>query len=684
MTARDSRGQSERPHAEGDGVEEIEHLWIPLADGCRLAARLWRPATAHEAPVPAILEYLPYRKRDFMRARDEPMHRYFARNGYASIRVDLRGSGDSEGLLFDEYSAQEHDDGVEVIAWLAAQPWCSGSVGLFGISWGGFNALQIAARRPPALGAIITLCASDDRYADDAHYMGGALLTENLQWGAIFMLNQALPPDPALVGDAWREQWRDRLEQLPNFPELWLREPWRGDYWTAGSVRDHIERIEVPVYAIGGWADAYSNAVPRLMSSLEGPAKGLIGPWAHTFPHLGVPGPAIGFLQEAVRWWDRWLKDVPNGIESEPKLRVFMQDSVRAQPQYAEMPGRWIAEAGWPSAGISPRIYHLNASGLAAEAEEEEERLVASPQTCGLRGGEWCGFGSDGEMPRDQRPDDGFSLVFDSRRLRERVEILGAPVVRLRLRCDQPTANLIVRLCDLAPDGSSLRVSYGVLNLAHRNSHADPEPLEPGREYDVEVQLNDLAHAFPAGHRIRLALSTTYWPIVWPAPGNAQLRITAGSSTLELPVRPPPAQEPEMPAFEAPDMADAAAVKVVRNHAFRRRLAVDLTTNRFRYELAGSDFDDASLVHFEDIDLHVGYTLGKVFEIDEDDPLSALERIEQRATLFRGDWRIEVELSMQLTADAEAFHLEGELEAREAGEGFVCRRFDVSVPRRLV
>ncbi len=674
-----------------DGVEVLENVWIPLSDGCRLAARLWRPVSAHAEPVPALLEYLPYRKRDFMRARDEPMHRYFAQQGYASVRVDLRGSGDSEGLLADEYTAQEHADGAEVIAWLAAQPWCSGAVGMFGISWGGFNSLQIAALRPPALKAIITLCASDDRYSDDAHYMGGCLLTENLQWGAIFMLNQALPPDPELVGESWREQWRARLEALPNFPELWMREPWRSDYWREGSVADHIERIEVPVYAIGGWADAYANAVPRLVASLRSPAKGLIGPWAHAFPHLGVPGPAIGFLQEALRWWDRWLKDVPNGIEDEPALRVWMQEAVAPQPQYASRPGRWVAEADWPAKDLELRSLYLNAGGLAREPELDdggEALLLASPQTCGLRGGEWCGFGSDGEMPRDQRPDDGFSLCFDTERLRERVELLGAPTLRLRLRADRPTGNLIARLCDVAPDGTSLRVSYGVLNLAHRDGHEAPEPLEPGREFAALLQLNDLAHAFPAGHRIRLALSTSYWPIVWPSSEPTRLQLHPGTGCLVLPVRSPRPEDEALAAFESPDMAAPPAMRAVRKHDFRRRLAVDLTSNRFQYQLEGSDFDDASLVHFEDIDLRVGYTLGKRFEIDEEDPLSALERVEQRATLARGDWRVSVRLAMQLTADTETFRIEGHLEAEEGLAGneqrFARRDWDVRLPRRLV
>ncbi|MDX1406066.1 MAG: CocE/NonD family hydrolase, partial [Woeseiaceae bacterium] len=648
-----------------DGVEDIENVWIPMSDGCRLAARIWRPEDAHDNPVPVLLEYLPYRKRDFMRFRDEPMHRYFAQHGYASVRVDLRGSGDSDGLLFDEYSAQEHDDGVELIAWLAAQPWCSGQVGMFGISWGGFNSLQIAARRPPALKAIMALCAADDRYTDDAHYMGGCLLTENMQWGAIFMMNQALPPDPEIVGERWREQWRERLDKLPNFPAQWLEQPWRGEYWQAGSVRDHIERIAVPVYAIGGWADAYTNAVPRLLATLKVPCKGLIGPWAHVFPHNGIPGPAIGFLQEALRWWDRWLKGIDNGIDKEPVMRAWMQEAVKPAPQYASIPGRWVAETSWPSPDIETMTMYLTASGCTRDPEDPEQQILSSPQTCGIRGGEWCAFGSDGEMPRDQRPDDGFSMTFDTRRLKERLEIFGAPVVRLTLHSDCPTANLVVRLCDIAPDGSSLRVSYGVLNLTHRDGHAAPQALVPGEKYTITVQLNDIAHAFPEGHRIRVAVSTAYWPIVWPSVDNACVHITTGDSVLELPVRKPKKSDADLRAFDEPDSAAAVPVKRVRHHQFSRKLGIDLTTNRFHYELNGSEFNDASLVYFEDIDLRVGYTLSKCFEIDEDEPLSATEIITQRATLTRGDWRITVRMSMTQTCDADSFYLRGKLEADE-------------------
>jgi hypothetical protein len=498
------------------------------------------------------------------------------------------------------------------------------------------------------------------------------------------MMNQALPPDPDIVGDAWRESWRERLDKLPNFPELWLRQPWRGDYWQAGSVRDHIERIEVPVYAIGGWADGYSNAVPRLLSALKVPCKGLIGPWAHNFPHQGVPGPAIGFLQEAVRWWDRWLKDIDNGIDREPVLRVWMQDAVKPEPQYASMPGRWVAERAWPSPDIESRTLYLASGVCAPEPGEPEEQFLSSPQTCGIRGGEWCAFGSDGEMPRDQRPDDGFSLTWDTPRLKEQIEILGAPVVRLVLRSDQPTGNVIVRLCDVAPDGTSLRVSYGVLNLAHRDGHAEPRPLVPGETTAIEIPLNDIAHAFPAGHRIRVAVSTTYWPIVWPGVAASCLRIVNGESLLRLPVRAPRAEDAQLAPFAEPATGAGSSMKRVQHHQFSRKLAVDLTTNRFHYELNGSEFTDASAVYLEDIDLRVGYTVNKCFEIAEDDPLSATEIIEQRAALTRGDWRVTVRMTMTQTCDAAAFYLKGRIEADEGTERFFERDLDVSVPRRLV
>ncbi|MGD8582361.1 MAG: CocE/NonD family hydrolase, partial [Gammaproteobacteria bacterium] len=290
-------------------LRHIEHQWIPMPDHTRLAARIWMPEDAESNPVPAILEYIPYRKRDGSRLRDETMHPYFAGHGYACVRVDIRGSGDSEGVLTDEYLQQEMEDGVDIIQWLAQQPWCNGKVGMIGISWGGFNGLQIAALQPAPLKAVVSVCSTDDRYADDVHYMGGCLLGDNLSWASTMFAYNSLPPDPEIVGDSWRQMWLQRLQGSGLWLDTWLQHQHRDAYWQHGSICEDFSRVRVPVMAVSGWADGYSNAVFRLLEKLPGPRLGLIGPWSHKYPHLGVPGPAIGFLQECLRWWDKWLKN---------------------------------------------------------------------------------------------------------------------------------------------------------------------------------------------------------------------------------------------------------------------------------------------------------------------------------------------------------------------------------------
>ena len=320
-----------------------ELVWIPLQDGRRLAARLWLPVDADAVPVPAILEYLPYRRRDGTRARDEPTHGWMAAQGYACIRVDISGSGDSDGLIEDEYVKREQDDALEVIEWLTAQSWCSGSVGMIGISWGGFNGLQVAARRPAALKAVVSICSTVDRYHDDVHFMGGCLLSDNLDWGSIFFTLGGLSPDPAMVGeDRWKELWMQRLEALPLYPQLWLEHQRRDAFWQHGSVIEDYAAIEAPVLAVSGWADGYTNTVFKLVENLKVPCKGIVGPWGHKYPHQGVPGPANGFLQECLRWWDHWLKGIDNNIESDPAMRLYLQDAHAPMPNPAYREGRWL------------------------------------------------------------------------------------------------------------------------------------------------------------------------------------------------------------------------------------------------------------------------------------------------------------------------------------------------------
>ncbi len=422
---------------------------------------------------------------------------------------------------------------------------------MWGISWGGFNSLQIAARRPPGLGAIMTLCSTDDRYADDVHYRGGCVLAlDMLHWASSMLTWNARPPDPRLYGDGWREAWLERLETLTPWIEPWLGHQRRDAYWKHGSVCEDYAAIECPVYAVGGFADGYTNAVPRLLAGLSGPRKGIIGPWAHDFPENGKPGPSIGFLQESVRWFDHWLKGVDTGVMDEPMLRVWMQDSVAPQPSYEVRPGRWVAEPSWPSPNVGSRVWELPVI---------EPRELLGVQSCGTEAGAWTAEGQSADLAGDQRPDDAFSLTFDSEPLEEPLEILGFPEAVLELAVDRPNALVAVRLCDVFPDGTSALVTRGLLNLTHRDSHEHVSPLEPGRRYEVRVPLDVMAYAVPAGHRLRVAVSPTYWPWAWPSPEPVTLTLYSGR--LDLPERPPRAEDAQLPDFGRPESAPSLAVR---------------------------------------------------------------------------------------------------------------------------
>jgi hypothetical protein len=665
-------------------VREIEHCWIPLADGCRLAARLWLPADAETRPVPAILEYLPYGKREGTRERDEPMHRYFAGHGYTAARVDLRGTGDSEGLLHDEYLEQELLDGCEVIAWIASQPWCDGTVGMIGKSWGGFNALQIAALRPPALRGVISACASDDRYADDAHYKGGCLLAENFRWGAALFALAAHPPDPLIAGDAWRKRWLERLEHAVPFAARWLRHPLRDAYWRHGSVCEDPERIACPVLAVGGWADGYSNAVPRLVAALPGRCTGLVGPWGHLYPHEGRPGPAIGFLAEAMRFFDRALRGAATGAPRDPALRAWLQESVEPGRPHWERPGRWVAEESWPSPRIRPWRLHLAAEGLRAAPGREASLRLAPDATLGRAVSPWCSFGDAHSLTREQREEDARSLCFDSEPLAERVEILGAPVVRIELAADRPLAQLAVRLCDVDPRGTSALVCYGVLNLTHAPDHATFAPLVPGERRVATLRLDDAAHAFPAGHRLRVAIASAQWPMLWPAPEPVALTVFAGAGWLELPVRPPRAEDAALRDLGAPEAAAGPAVAPVRAGGFRRDVESDPATGEI-VTTTRVDLDEdgrPGLWRFDAIDLELGHGFLERTRIRSDDPLSAELEIASASAVARGTWRVAIDARTRVTATREHFRVEAELRARE-GECLVfARRWDERVPRR--
>ncbi|BCO32491.1 peptidase S15 [Thiohalobacter sp. COW1] len=660
-------------------LRHIEHTWIPMPDGTRLAARIWMPADAESSPVPAILEYIPYRKRDGVRLRDETMHPYFAGHGYASVRVDIRGSGDSEGVLTDEYLQQELDDGVAIIEWLAKQPWCSGRVGMIGISWGGFNGLQIAALQPAALGAVVSVCSTDDRYADDVHYMGGCLLGDNLSWASTMFAYNSLPPDPEIVGEQWRDLWFQRLEHSGLWLDTWLQHQHRDDYWEHGSICEDYSRMHTPVMAVSGWADGYSNAVLRLLANLPGPRLGLIGPWSHKYPHLGVPGPAIGFLQECLRWWDHWLKGLDTGIMNEPMLRAWMLESMPPSTFYHQRYGRWISEPDWPSPNIETRTWKLAEYRLVdADTEVAERELrLQSPLSNGLFAGKWCSYSATPDLPHDQREEDGGALLFTTEPFAEGFEILGAPVLELELSASRPVAMIAVRLSDMRPDNKVTRVSYGLLNLTHRDSHAAPSPLEPGKRYRVQIQLNDAAQAFPAGHRIRLAISTSYFPLAWPPPESTQVRIYTGTCCLRLPVRPPREEAISFPAAEA---AASSAMQQLRPGHQDWRVIRELDQDISTLEV----INDSGSYRLDDLNLVVSRKAEEWYSYQGDDFHSPRGETLWVRGLKRGDWSVETITRTVLTADAGCFYLDAELDAYEGDRRVYSQNWNRRIKRNLV
>ena len=657
-------------------VVEIADQPIVMPDGCRLSAGMWLPRDAVENPVPVILEHLPYRKRDGTIYRDNLTHPWMAGQGYACIRVDMRGNGDSEGLMEDEYTAQELQDACDVIAWATAQPWCSGTAGMMGISWGGFNSLQVAALRPEALKAIITICSTADRFADDIHFKGGCLLGENLAWAANMLSYSSRPPDPALVGEKWREMWLERLNGMPFLAREWISRQARDDYWKHGSVCEDYSAIEAAVLSIGGWHDGYRNTISNLVENLEAPVKGLVGPWIHKYPHFAGPEPRIGFLQEAKRWWDHWLKGVDNGAEDLPAYRAWLMDSIAPERWVDERPGRWIAEAEWPSDNIGVTSLQLGENTL-GNLPMQEAISVNSPADCGSQTGEYFPFAYGPELPDEQTPDDVRSACFDGDVLVDTVDIVGAPKLRIRGRADKPMAQLAVRLCDLRPDGTSALITMGVLNLTHRKSAEDPELLTPGEVFEATVTLDQIAYRIPAGHRLRIAVSTSYWPFIWPAPERATVVLEAG--TLEVPFRKTKAEADEC-SFEKPVGAEPWRYESLRLSVYTRQSETDPASG----VVTTTVLDDAGEARDLEHGLISGSLTREICSIHPDDPQSATSLIRWEQTGGRDDWRTATILDMDMRCDRDWFYITGKLVATENGEVLFDKAWDERIARQFV
>jgi putative CocE/NonD family hydrolase len=534
-----------------DAGYEITEASIPMPDGVTLAADLYWPPDADPADesrrYPVLLEYLPYRK-DESRDGRYSLYSYFLDHGYVVARVDIRGTGNSEGVTIPyEYSDIEHDDGEVVIAWLAAQSWSTGKVGMFGISWGGFNSIQMALRNPPALKAYVAVMATDYLYAEDVHYIDGIMHTDS--WMMSHDLYNSMPGAPDFVLD---EEWiENRFDRKPSV-YAYMQQQRDSAFWDRASARGQYEKMRVPGYHIGGWFDGYRNSLPRMLEHAEGPVKAMIGPWDHYYPHDAWPTPRVEWRREAVRWFDHWLKGEDTGILKEPAFAVYVRDWYAPDPAIETIPGRWRWEDGWPIERTDHQPWYASAEhGLSTEAGDGATHHLAYKPSSGLEGGGqtmWWG-----SVTSDQQRMDDDSLVYDSAPLDAPLEILGRPLAKLTVSANAPRANWVVRISDVAPDGQVTQVAGAAFNGTHRNSAREPEDLVPGEEFPIEVELHLTSWVFPKDHRIRLAISNSQWPMLWPTPYPAETTLAIGGehgAQVVLPVIPP--GEERAPDFAQP------------------------------------------------------------------------------------------------------------------------------------
>lgn len=659
-------------------VTVIENEWFTLSDGTRLSCRRWQPES--EEPLPTILEYLPYRKTDGTRGRDNPMHGFFSGHGYNVVRVDMRGTGESDGLLEDEYLKQEQDDALEIIDWISKQPWCDGQVAMMGKSWGGFNSLQIAARRPPALKAVMVVGYTDDRYNNDIHYKGGLILNDSFWWGAIMLGYQSRAIDPHVVGDRWREMWLERLKNMPLWMANWLEHQTRDDYWKHGSVCENYDDIQVPVFCMDGYADSYTNTVLSLLKGLSVPKKGIIGPWAHVYAHDGVPEPAINFLGEGVKWWDHWLKGKDNGAMDGPMIQAWIEDSMPPSTHMPVSKGRWVGLEDWPSKDVTPKSYGLTYGRLVHERGEQEEKAVLhTPLNHTLLANEWMGAGVPGESPGDQRIDNGLSMTFDSEILEEELEIFGYPKVEVKLSSDKPNAMIYASLCDVAPDGASTRVSYGVMNLTHLEGHDKVVHLTPGKEVQAFVDLDCCGHRFKAGHRIRLSLANTAWPMFWTMPEEYSLTLNLKDARFTLPIfHGEDIAGPDPEAQSAP----LTPTTVLSEGKVEREINYDLVSDTWTCMTNGiGGVFGEGIYRFDEVDVTVEHNLKRELTLSNRDPLSAHYTITQNMRIGREGWWTNADITTTQTSDKEYFYITGQMDVSENEQHVYTKKWDQKIKR---
>ncbi len=620
---------------------------VVARDGVRLSVDVYRPRAPGR--YPAILEHIPYRKDDLRAIEDRSQNVFLAGQGFVCVRLDVRGTGSSDGVAQDEYTEAEQQDGCDVIAWMAGQEWCTGAVASWGVSYGGFTCIQVAALRPPALRAIAPVYATDDRYTDDMHFHGGALNAASLPAYPTEMIAMNALPPLGERGPEFDRRWRERIERSPAWIVEWIRQQHDGPYWRNGSLRPDVGRIRCPVLICAGWRDGYRTAALRMAASLEAPWQLLAGPWSHTLPDRGVPGPRYPFLAEMARFFHRHLDDpAPAQAAPRPRAAFFIGRADSPVRPHAVVSGDWMASERWPQ-GVETTTLTLGGPATAPAAV-----------TTGLMTGQWCPPPPSTGQFLDQRRDDAQSAVFDSAPLAEPIAVLGEPVVRLSLRHPGPRTLVSVKLQNIAPDGSSQQVTSAAVNLAVAGTA------------DIELRLMATGWRFEAGHRIRLAVAPSDWPNLMPLPRIAPLEIT-GPVELALPGLPADATPYTVPDEHMVAIAQPGATTAAGS---QWRVVTDVRTGRSGIATTGRSRDAIPAEGWS-----VSEATTRQAMAADDDPLTAELHGTCRYRLRRPGLHADATAESRVRARETEFVVDLRLRVVADGEPFAERRWRERIPR---
>jgi putative CocE/NonD family hydrolase len=529
----------------GSEITVEKSLLVPMRDGTRLAADLYRPAAA--GVWPAAVSCYPYHKDGMIGASFVAAMKRFARAGYAGLLVDCRGTGGSDGIGIDALEPIATMDLYDLVEWIAGQTWCTGKVGMWGISYGGITALKAASLHPPHLTAIAPIYGVTDFYRTWLVPGGRPNLLGNM--GAWMPFMQAMNLTPPLHRDGagrWRSLWEARLAAYqPYLIEGLDHLEASDDYWTRTAI--DAATITTPTLVISGWRDVFLDDGIEQFRKIQAPKRLLVGPWVHMLPNLSVVE-ALDHETEILRWFDHWLKGEETGVMREPAVRVYVQGEG----------GGWRFDDDFPPGGTARRFYPQEDHRLGEQPAANGVDVYRAVHTVGVKAGLASPMPMGLDYPQDQRRDDGLSLTYTSAPLGAALEIAGRPVVRLTLSCSWDDPTLALKLCDVAPDGASTLVTSGW--LAPRVAAVSGSAVVAsqggiaGRRLSVEVPLWHTAYRFAPGHRLRLAVACSDFPRLWPGRGTGTIEVDRSATELRVPSVAPERQPGGSPSFEPPDL----------------------------------------------------------------------------------------------------------------------------------